>query len=46
MLSRFAKLTQFTTQLKPLAQIEVRSFAAKKKKAKKDAGDVTEYESD
>jgi hypothetical protein len=46
MLSRFAKLTQRTAQLQPLAQFEVKSFAAKKKKAKKEAGDVTEYESD
>jgi hypothetical protein len=46
MLSRFAKLTQRTVQLKPLAQFEVKAFAAKKKKPKKDSGDVTEYESD
>ena len=41
MLSRFAKQAQRATSLQPLAQFEVRSFAAKKKKAKKEAGDVT-----
>ena len=46
MLSRFAKQAQRATSLQPLAQFEVRLFAAKKKKAKKEAGDVTEYESD
>ena len=46
MLSRLAKQVQRAAPLQPLSQFEVRSFAAKKKKAKKEAGDVTEYESD
>ena len=46
MLTRFSKQMQFASLFKPLAQVEVKGFAAKKKKSKKNAGDVSEYESD